>query len=173
MICICRTFAGLAFVTLIANAAQAQVRIMLPAWKEAVLMDSMKVEQALRAAPEAVYAAVLRAYADLEIPTGNTDNIKGIIGSEVFEKIHRFVGATLSRSFSCGDSANGPNADSYRLSIAVVTWVAPGANGGTTLASATVASGRDVAGVSRVPRHCASTGAIEAKIAAAVERYLK
>ena len=155
------------------NGVSAQgVRVKLPAWQEPVLLDTMRQEHALRGAPEKVYSAVLDAYRELEIPTGNTDGKVGIIGSERFEKSRYLAGAPMSMSFSCGESATGPNADNHRLTIAIVTWVTAGANGGTTLAVAAAASAQDPGGASRATRPCASTGRIELKIKERVEKLV-
>jgi hypothetical protein len=165
-------FVALAAVTSAAAHAQG-VRVKLPAWAEPVLLDSMRQEQVIAGTPEAVYSATLHAFADLGIPIGNTDNAHGIIGSEKFDRLHSLAGAPMSRSFSCGESATGPNADSYRLSIAIVVWVSPSKDGGTTLGLAAAASGADISGVYRNPRECASTGWIEGKIIAGVQKYVK
>jgi len=161
-------------VALIASVAQAQgVRVKLPAWQEPVLLDSMRQEHQIAGSPEAVYSATQHAFADLGILIGNTDNKAGIIGSERLERVHSFAGAPLSRSFSCGESATGPNADAFRLTIVVAAWVKPGKDAGTTLALAVAASGADISGVYRNPRECASTGWIEQKILAGVQKYVK
>lgn len=150
---------------MVPGAAGAQgVRVKLPAWAEPVLLDTMRQEHEVRAAPEVVYRAVLDAYRELGIPGGNTDDTRGIIGSERFEKMRSLAGAPMSMSFSCGESATGPNADAYRLTIAVVTWVKPREAGGTTVAIAVAAAGQDITGVYRNPRACASTGRVETKI---------
>ena len=161
-------------VLIAAHAASAQgVRVKLPAWSEPVMLDSMRQETPINAAPERVYAGVLKAFFDLGLPIGNTDSKAGIIGSERFERTHQIAGAPMSRSFSCGDAANGPVADSYRITIAIVAWVTPGKTGGTTLGLAAAASGVDQSGAYKNPRECASTGRIEQKIIEAVEKYIK
>ena len=157
-----------------AGLASAQgVRVKLPAWQEPVLLDSMRQEHQVAGSPEAVYSATQHAFADLGILVGNTDNKAGIIGSERLERLHSFAGAPMSRSFRCGESATGPNADAFRLTIVVAAWVKPGKDGGTTLALATAASGADISGVYRNPRECASTGWLEEKILAGVQKYVK
>lgn len=154
-------------------AAAQGVRVKLPAWVEPVLLDSMRQEHEVKADPALVYRAVLDAYRGLAIPTGNTDGTRGIVGSERFEKIHSLAGAPMSRSFGCGESATGPNADAFRLTIAIVTWVKPRDGGTTTLAVAAAASGHDVGGVYRIPIKCASTGRMETKILEWVEKFVR
>ncbi|MDQ8165730.1 MAG: hypothetical protein P3A28_08270 [Gemmatimonadota bacterium] len=159
---------------LIATSLEAQgVRVKLPAWSELVLMDSLRQEHKLDAAPEVIYQAVLKTYTDLGIPTGNTDGKSGIIGSERFERMRALGKAPMSLSFSCGESATGPNADAFRLTIAVVTWVKPTDGGGTTLGIAAAAAGVDVTGVYKNPRECSSTGRIETKILEGVKKLAR
>jgi len=149
------------------------VRVKLPAWSELVLMDSLRQEHKLQATPEMVYQAVLKTYTDLGIPTGNTDGKSGIIGSERFERMRVLGKAPMSLSFSCGESATGSNADAYRLTIAIVTWVTPTDGGGTTLGIAAAAAGVDVTGVYKNPRECGSTGRIETKILEGVKKLAR
>ncbi len=150
--------------TMIVPAARAQgVRINLPAWPEPVLLDTMRQDHFLKAVPANVYQAALQAYADLGIPTGKTDGKVGIIGSERFQQARSLAKAPMSRWFSCGEGTLGPNADSFRLEIAIVTWVSPDGVG-TNVGLAAIASGRDVSGVYRNPKECSSTGALELKI---------
>jgi hypothetical protein len=139
------------------------VRLNLGAWSEPVMLDTMRQDHMLRAKPDVVYAAMLQAFADLGIPTGRTDGKAGIIGSERFERVNSLSGAPMSRSFDCGEGALGPYADAFRLEIVVAAWVTP-VDGGTRLGLASLASGRDISGVSRRPRGCASTGNIETKL---------
>lgn len=149
------------------------VRVKLPAWAELVLMDTLRQEHKLEASPDVVYQAVLKTYTDLGIPTGNTDGKSGIIGSERFERMRAIGKAPMSMSFSCGESATGPNADAFRLTIAIVTWVTPREGGGTTLGIAAAAAGADVTGVYKNPRECGSTGRIETKILDGVKKLAR
>ncbi|MBM4194935.1 MAG: hypothetical protein FJ202_11225 [Gemmatimonadetes bacterium] len=155
------------------RSAGAQVRITLPSWHEPIVLDTLKQDYPLNAEPAAVYSAVLKAFGELEIPTGRTDSKAGIVGSERFEKTRNLAKAPLSRWFSCGESATGPNADAYRLSIAIAAWVQPSAGGGTTLGVAAVASAQDFGGVAKRPTQCGSTGLLEQRIATTVEKLLK
>jgi hypothetical protein len=68
------------------STAGAQVRIHLPAWTEPVMLDSMRQEHTVDAKPDAVYAAIPKAFEKLGIPVGNTDEKAGIVGSERFDK---------------------------------------------------------------------------------------
>ena len=152
-------------------ATKAQVHITLRAWRQPVQMDTLRQDHQLRASPAQVYEAALKAFAQLDLPTGQTDGARGIIGSERFERTRVLVGLPMSRSFNCGESPTGPNADFYRLEIAIVAWVSD-AKPGTKLGLATIASGRDISGVTRAPKECASLGTVETKLLEAITKIV-
>src|SRR4051812_4326863 len=157
----CKTLLASVFAgfVLAAPPVSAQVHITMKAWHEPVLMDTLRQDHLLRASPAQVYEAALMAFAQLDIPTGRTDGKQGIIGSERFERMRVLVGLPMSRSFNCGEGPTGAHADSYRLEVAVVAWVAEDKSGsGTKLSLATIASGRDISGVNRIAKECPSTG---------------
>jgi hypothetical protein len=159
------TVFGLLFSVFSAREASAQVRVKLPAWPEFVLLDTLRQDHKVSAPPEMVYQAVLQAYKDLGIPPGNTDGKSGIVGSERFERMRTLAGAPMSLSFSCGEGAVGPNADFFRLTIAIVTWVQPRDEGKfTTLGIAVAAAAQDITGPRRNPRECGSLGRVETKL---------
>jgi hypothetical protein len=160
-----RLAAAAAVLATAAPAARAQgVRIKFAAWQESVLLDTLRQNRDIMADPRKVYAAVLKTYADLGIPTGKTDGKAGIVGSERFERMRVLADAPMSKSFNCGgDGPAGPHANEFRVEIAVVTWVEPGPEG-AKIGVATAASARDVSGVFRNPMGCTSTGELEAKI---------
>jgi hypothetical protein len=150
-----------------ASALGAQgVRVNFEAYGEPVLMDTLRQNYVIKATPAKVYEAALKAFADLDIPVGNTVGTEGLIGSERFHRMHAFAGDLLSKSFDCGDDPTGPSANSQRVEIAVVAYIAPAPSGetGTRLGVSIVAQGREVAGPRRAPRPCASTGALERKL---------
>lgn len=162
-----------AFAALVAAApaVSAQVYITMKAWREPVLMDTLRQDHQLRASPAQVYEAALKAFAQLDIPTGRTDGKRGIIGSERFERMRVLVGLPMSRSFNCGEGPTGAHADAYRLEIAVVAWVAEDKSG-TKLSLATIASGRDISGVNRAPKACPSSGTVEMKLLEAITKIV-
>ncbi len=153
-----------------AHEVRAQVRVSLPAWTQPVMLDTMRQNHEVRAPADVVYRAVMDAYKTLGIPPGNTNGQLGIVGSERFERAHSLAGAPMSLSFSCGDGSTGPNADSFKLTIAIVSWIKPDDKGNTILGIATAAAGQGQEGVRRNPRECASTGRVEEKILKEVKR---
>jgi hypothetical protein len=164
-----RAILAASVVALTTAPARAQVRITLGAWHEPILLDTLRQDHELRVAPEKVYEATLKAFAELQVPTGRTDGKAGIVGSERFERSRALGNLLLSKLYNCGEGPTGPFADSFRLEIAVVAWVSP-APAGSKLGVATVASARDVSGVAHPSRACYSTGVLETKILEAVTR---
>lgn len=154
----------------LASPVHAQVRITLGAWHEPILLDTLRQDHQLRAAPEKVYEAALKAFADLQIPTGRTDGKGGVIGSERFERTHALGDLLLAKLYNCGDGPTGPYADSFRLEIAVVAWVSR-VGEGSKLGLATIASARDVSGAHN-PRACESSGTLETKLLERVTRIV-
>ena len=155
-------FASLVPLTLGISTLNAQgVHINMLPWREPILMDTLKIEAPVSASPEKVYLAAQKAFGDLGIPLGNTDNKAGVLGSERFLRTHNLNGTILSKLYDCGEGATGPYADAFRLEIAVAAFVKPDGQGGTTLGIATIANGRDPGGTSRAARGCASTGRLE------------
>lgn len=140
------------------------VRINMEPWRESVLMDTLRQNHDLDLPPTKVYDAVLKAFAALDIPVGNTAGNIGVIGSERFMRYHALAGEPLSKAFDCGEGPTGKFADSYRIEIAVVAYVEPRPGGGSRLGLASIASGRDPTGPYRYPKECASTGRLERRI---------
>jgi hypothetical protein len=165
-------FSALCFLCVAKPASAQAVRIKLPAWTEMVMLDTMRQNHEVHAPADVVYRAVMDAYKALDIPPGNTNSQLGIVGSERFERMRSLAGAPMSLSFNCGDGGIGPLADSYKLTIAIVSWVKPTEKGNTTLGIATVASGQGMDGVRRNPRECSSTGRVEEKILKEVNRLV-
>jgi hypothetical protein len=160
-----------AVAALSASTVSAQVHISFRALPEPVMLDTMQQDHRLRASPAQVYEATLKAFAQLDIPTGRTDGTRGIIGSERFERSRILVGLPMSRSFNCGESLTGATADAMRLEIAVVAWISDG-KPGTKLSLASIASGRDVSGVTRASKICPSLGTVETKLLEAVTKIV-
>jgi hypothetical protein len=71
-----RLAGAIALIAGVHPALGAQVRIKLAAWQESVLMDTLRQEHDVAAPADKVYEAALKAFADLDIPTGHTDGTK-------------------------------------------------------------------------------------------------
>jgi hypothetical protein len=66
----------------------------------------------------------------------------------------------LSKYFNCGSELAGPNADHYRLLLAVAAFV-DSTSGGTRVRVSMAAGANDIEGSSKRPVNCASNGTLE------------
>jgi len=67
----------------------------------------------------------------------------------------------MSAWIRCGEGLTGPNADSWRISMAVLSQVERAANDSSRVRTITVASARNMAEGSANPMMCASSGRLE------------
>jgi len=108
-----------------------------------------------------VWAALPVAFDSLAIPVTDFDAKAYTIGNTGF-KVRRRLGRTqLTRYLECGQTQIGPNAESYEITLAVMTKVMPGAGTTATNLSTTVeATGRPLAYAGATVR-CTSKGTLE------------
>jgi hypothetical protein len=107
-------------------------------------------------------AALNAAYADLGIEVKLWDPPNGQVGNRNFTKMYRLAGAALSTYVGCGLTTNGEAADSYRVTLSIVSQVTPGAGGSTVLTSLT-AFAEDLAS-SKGAISCETRGILEQKV---------
>lgn len=116
----------------------------------------------VKAPPTKVLVALLSAYSDLGIEVRLYDPSAGQVGNRDFSSVHRLAGERLSKFVSCGQILMGQAADSYRVTMSMVSQVTP-RGGETTLETWLTASARDLA-TSSSSASCVSTGALETKL---------
>ena len=71
----------------------------------------------------------------------------------------------MSTWLNCGSGMTGPNADNYRITIALMIIVDPAANNTTRMRIGMVGSGANIVGNSTEPVACGTTGRLEERIA--------
>jgi hypothetical protein len=116
----------------------------------------------VKAPPAKVLVALLSAYADLGIEVRLYDPSAGQVGNRDFSSVHRFAGERISKYLSCGQILMGLAADSYRITMSLVSQVTPHGSD-TNLGTWLTASARDLA-TSSSSSSCVSTGALETKL---------
>jgi hypothetical protein len=70
----------------------------------------------------------------------------------------------MSSWIRCGEGITGPNADSWRVSIAILSAVERVSKDTTRLRTIVVASARNMAGGSSAPMICSTSGQLEEAI---------
>ena len=125
----------------------------------------------ISATPEKVWEVLPTVYQGLGIPVGTSLPDYKTMGNSKLELSRTLGGQPLSSFLSCGFAPTGaPLADSYRVSMAVVTTVAPAAGGGAQVETRVQASATNRA-VSGAPVNCATTGRLEGMIAERVRNH--
>jgi hypothetical protein len=109
-----------------------------------------------------VMAALRAAYADLGIEVKLWDPSQGQVGNRDFSKMYRMAGARMSDYVGCGITTLGAAADSYRITMSLVTTVGAG-EGGSKVETQLVARADDMAS-SKGAISCESTGRLENKL---------
>jgi hypothetical protein len=120
--------------------------------------------------PDKMLAALNAAYADLGIEVKLWDPPHGDVGNKNFTKMYRLGGASLSNYLGCGMTTNGDAADTYRVTLSLVSHVAPAAGGSTVLTSLS-AFAEDLAS-SKGTVSCETRGILEDKVLQYAMRHL-
>lgn len=149
----------------VAAGAQVQrVTIQLPGYGAPIFLDTLGTWRDVPGGADSVYQILRSVYADLMIPTNLTDSATRYVGATNYKKTRTLAGGPMSRLVECGSGITGPNADSYRIHLAVVSRVEIGDGGKSRIRTAVVAAGEDISGPSKDPIPCGSTGNLEARI---------
>jgi hypothetical protein len=126
----------------------------------------------VKATPDKVWPALLKAYAALGVTIEILDRPTGRVGNARFQKMHRFAGQPLSKFLNCGNTFSGPAADSYRMTLGVLSTMRT-VSDGTEIETQFSAEGQNIEGASHDPVSCASTGALEERLKEILDDYLR
>lgn len=144
--------------------AQRPTAVRLPGHPGSMALDSGSVDVTLPASPGAVFFAARQVFFELQIPTPLADSARGYLINGRFIKLRSLAGFPLSTYLSCGSGMTGPNADAYRVTMAVAALIDPTGQGTSRLRLTVLAGGENNEGVSKSAVACASTGLLEERI---------
>lgn len=147
--------------------------IQLPGYGAPVFLDTLGTWRDVPGTADSVYHVLTNVYAELMIPTDLSDATRHYVGATSLRKRGNFAGSPMSRLLECGSGMTGPNADLYRIYLAVVSRVEAVDGVRSRIRTGVVASAEDVSGPSKPPIPCGSTGSLEAKIHDLVIRHLR
>ncbi|MEP6691608.1 MAG: hypothetical protein ABJD07_10650, partial [Gemmatimonadaceae bacterium] len=117
----------------------------------------------IEASPDRVWGELPGVFEEVGIPIGTVDASQQLMGNRGVRVAHRIKAGRLSQLLSCGEGLTGPSADSYDVSISVLTRLE--ADGKATVLR-TVVEGRASSGTNGGGAvRCATTGVLEQKIA--------
>ena len=127
-------------------------------------MDTVSASLLVPGSPMDIFKKTGEAYKALKIPTNLADSSAGQFGNSGFTQNGSLAGRRMSSWIRCGEGITGPNADSWRVSIAILSAVERVAKDRTRLRTVVVASARNMAGGSSAPILCSTSGQLEEAI---------
>jgi hypothetical protein len=122
------------------------------------------------ASPSAVLAALRLAYADIGVEVKYSNAATGEIGNVEFVRRYKMAGQSLTDFVNCGSTVTGPAADTYRVTMLLVSTVKPsgsasGDGTGSTVETRFQSRAIDPAGgTSAGAMECQSLGTLEQKL---------
>lgn len=157
-----------------ASAQAPRPRVKLRAYQFDVMLDTLVfARDTVTASMGETFAAVRAVYAALKIPRDYADSTNGQIGTLRHRATYTLGGQRLSVYFNCGQGIAGANADTWRLNMALVTFVQPAGDGKTRIGTGIVAEAQDMSGTSTEPAMCGSMGLLESRIHKEVRAVLE
>ena len=164
----CRTTVFALLLTAV-TAAHAQTafraRVGLRGYRDPIAMDTVASEYMVNAPTGKTFAAAAQVFKTLGFKATVRDSVGGLIGNEEFSRTRTLVGSQMSTWLNCGSGMTGPNADNYRITIALMIIIDPAANNTTRMRVGMVGSGANIVGNSTEPVACGTTGRLEERIA--------
>lgn len=132
--------------------------------------DRTSAEVTVNAPPARVWEAVRDTYTALGIPMGTSDPRAMTYGNQKIVVRRRLADAPLSRFLNCGHTAAGaPVADTYRVTLSLLTTVHPAPGGASRVTTRLGASAESIDGSSSNVVACGSTGVLETRIGEGVQ----
>jgi len=152
---------------LVANnvGAQRPTAVRLPGHEAPMSLDSGAVDVILPASAGAVFFAARQVFFELKIPAPISDSAGGYLINGRFIKLRSLAGAPLSTYLNCGSGMTGPNADSYRVTMAIAALVNATGPNTSRLRLTVFAGAENTEGVSKSAVACGSSGVLEERIA--------
>src|SRR4051812_7621295 len=126
----------------------------------------------LQAPLDKVWSALPAAYASLSIPLTVNEPANRVIGAERMRTHHYLGDLRLSKLLDCGETAGIPNADTYDVSLSMLTQLQSNAAGGTTVTTRVDAAAKP-GSTSGQYSSCVSTGQLETRLVRSIESQLR
>lgn len=144
-----------------ATAQLSPVRVRLPGYNLPLSLDSAAgPSETMAASFEVTRAAAVTVLEELKI-SATTNDPAGLVGNGGFTLLRSLGSDRLSKYFDCGVGLSGPQADAWRLTVAVMLWVERAGNDSSRVRMALVAGARDLDASARRYTGCGSTGVLE------------
>ena len=150
------------------------VRVSQPQGVTAItLVSAISPGVAQVAAPiDTVWRVMPAVYDSLGIAIDRLDHAQRVIGNPSFKVRRRLGGVPLTRFFDCGRAQGGPSAETYELTMTVLSELQSGTPGLTTATTTVRATARPVSFVGEGVV-CSSTGKLEERIGDLIAAFLR
>lgn len=132
--------------------------------------EEIASDSVITASPDSTFAALQAAYQDLGIEIKMIDPATRQIGNRRFTKMYDIAGVRLSKYVGCGSSETGPTADSYRITMSILSRVTPTPDG-SRIDTQVTATAQDP-GTSKGSLSCTSLGGLEQRIHGLTAKHL-
>ncbi|MFM8780822.1 MAG: hypothetical protein ACKOFO_05025, partial [Gemmatimonadota bacterium] len=120
--------------------------------------------------PDQAWTALNAVYQELAIPLSVNDAATKTLGNTGW-RVRRSIGRVpAQRYLDCGSSGTIQNAETYQLTLSIVSNVKPNPRGGSIVTTALSGTGRNPITSSSADVRCVSTGDLELRIREMVER---
>lgn len=156
-------------------AAQQQplMEVRFPAFKEPIRTDTLIYGwERIDASRARTFAALQAVYGTLGFETDFLDSSRTALGALRSRPPRRLAGNRLSTYLTCGRSMIGENADTHRVTVAVVTYLRDVSPTITDIGTGMTGMAQDLTGASNQPAPCSSLNVLEARIAELVREQL-
>ena len=160
----CRLVGCAVFLAASSVGAQRPTAVRLPGYQAPMPLDSGSVDVTLPASAGAVFFAARQVFFELKIPTPMADSARGFLINGRFVKLRSLAGSPLSTHLNCGLGMTGPNADTFRVTMAIAALIDATGPNTSRLRLTVLAGAESIEGVSKSAVACASSGVLEERI---------
>ena len=153
------------------HAQTSPVRVRRPGYNQPLSLDSAATRpEAIAAARDVTIAAAKAVLEELSVPVTTEDTAAGLMGNTGFMLLRRLGNERLSKYLSCGVGLSGAQADTWRVTMAVMVWIDGAGRSASRVKVGLLAGARDLDTGSRRSAGCGSTGALEVLIVDRIRR---
>ena len=165
-----RRLAAVVAGSLLALPAGAQPNaVRLPGYQAPLSFDSSAIIAAMPASTGAVFFATRQVLYELGIPAPIADSVGRYLINGRLIKSRSLGGQPLSTYLNCGLGVTGPNADSFRITMAVAAFMDSTGPATSRLRVTVFAGAQSTEGVAKSAVACGSSGILENRIIEAVK----
>ena len=111
-----------------------------------------------------VYEALITVFDAIKVPLTIRDSTYAVLGNLQFSKSRTLAGAQMSRYFECGSGLTGPNADTFKVTMALMVRVEAVTPETSRVRTGLIAGAQNIMAGSADPVRCSTTGMLELRM---------